>query len=163
MRTAPTLTVTLLALLTSMTLLGAAPRQSVPQAMDLTPAFRSNTAGIDQMKVFEIGGVVVIRGRAVDAAAAEQAGVYARGLGYERVANLVQVIEAPDDAAIARRVERELTRHRALEGCRFAVSSHRGVISLAGSVQHELQKDVAMTVLRNVDGVREVRSELVKN
>ncbi|HEX9163065.1 MAG TPA: hypothetical protein VF980_15275, partial [Thermoanaerobaculia bacterium] len=36
---------------------------AVPQAVDLTPQFRSAGLAIDGLRAFAIGGVVVIRGR----------------------------------------------------------------------------------------------------
>ena len=65
-------------------------------------------------------------------------------------------------ALIARAAERELTVHRALDGCQFRVSSDKGVVRLAGRVRHELQKDVAIALLRTIDGVQSVESTLTK-
>lgn len=137
----------------------AAPAQQ-PQSNDLTPAFRAANLAIDDLRVIEVGGIVVIRGRAADKLAAETAGTMARSLGYERVANLVQIIEAPDDAAIERRAERALASQRALDGCNFHLDSDKGVIRVAGTVQYELQKDMALQVLRGVDGVLSVQNDL---
>lgn len=133
---------------------------SQPQARDLTQAFLDGGVAVDRLQVVEIGGIVVIRGRTADKAAAEQAGVLAASLGYSRVANLVQIAAPADDARIQRAAERELTLHRSLDGCRFRVKSEGGVVHIAGNVQHELQKDMAVHLLRNIDGVREVRSDL---
>ena len=133
-----------------------------PRSVDLTSAFREAGVRIDRLQVVEVGGIVVIRGRAQEKVDAEEAGLLARRLGYTRVANLVQVIEAPDDAVIERTAERELTIHRSLDGCRFSVDSRKGVLHVNGSVRHELQKDVAAQVLRNINGVREVKLELAK-
>jgi osmotically-inducible protein OsmY len=134
-----------------------------PRANDLTQAFRdAGAVSIEKLQVVEIGGIVLIRGRADEKAQAEEIGLLARRLGHERVANLIQVIEAPDDALIVRNAERELTVHRSLDGCRFQVASSKGVLSVNGSVRHELQKDVAVQVLRNVEGVREVKLDLAR-
>lgn len=127
---------------------------------DLTPAFQSAGIHFERMQVFEVGGVVVLRGRTYDRALAEQASRHALSLGYLRVANLIQILEAPDDQAIERAAERELTVHRGLDGCRFNVKASSGVVRVAGRVHHELQKDMAIAVLRSVDGVREVKAEL---
>lgn len=133
-----------------------------PRTSDLTQAFRDAGATIDRLQVVEVGGIVVIRGRADEKLAAEEVGLLARRLGYVRVANLIQVIEAPDDAVIERAAERELTIHRSLDGCRFSVASKKGILSVNGSVTHELQKDVAIQVLKNIDGVREVKLQLAR-
>lgn len=131
-----------------------------PKALDLTPLFAERGVLIRNMRVVEVGGIVVIRGRATNAAQAASAAELAHTLGYSRVANLVQVVLPADDQSIERIAERELTIHRALDGCHFRVESHDGVVKLAGTVSHELQKDVAVALVRNIDGVKEVRSEL---
>jgi osmotically-inducible protein OsmY len=56
--------------------------------------------------------------------------------------------------------ERELSRHRGLDGSNIVVTSVHGVVSLAGHVSHELQKDMAVTLVRNIDGVRGVTDNL---
>lgn len=134
---------------------------ATPQTTDLTNTFRGAGATIDNLQVVEISGIVIIRGRAADKAQAETLGLYAQSLGYHRVANLVQ-IATHDDASIARRAERELSVHRALDGCKFRVTSDQGVVHVAGSVRHELQKDVAAQVLRSINGVRSVEMALDK-
>jgi len=131
------------------------------EPIDLTDTFRDAGAAVDRLQVYEIAGIVLIRGRAASKADAEAVGTYATSLGYIRVANLIQ-IAAHDDVQIARAAERELSVHRALDGCRFRVSSLKGVLHLAGSVRHELQKDVAAQVLRSINGVRSVEMNLDK-
>jgi osmotically-inducible protein OsmY len=132
---------------------------ATPQTNDLTEQFRTSGATVDRLQVFEVGGVVIIRGRVFDRTQAEILSLHATTLGYARVANLVQTIEN-HDAAMTRAAERELSLHRSLDGCRFTVSSEKGVIRVAGSVQHELQKDVASQVLRSIDGVKSVEMNL---
>ena len=132
---------------------------ATPQVTDLTNTFRGAGAAIDRLQVVEIAGIVIIRGRAADKAQAEAVGLHAQNLGYTRVANLIQ-IATHDDAEIARAVERELSVHRALDGCQFRVTSDQGVVHVAGRVRHELQKDVAAQVLRSIDGVRSVEMNL---
>jgi len=134
---------------------------ATPQTTDLTNTFRSAGAAVDRLQVVEISGIVIIRGRAVDAAQAAAVGAYATTLGYTRVANLIQITKH-DDAQIARAAERELTVNRALDGCKFSVRSEQGNVTVAGSVQHELQKDVAAQVLRSINGVRSVELTLEK-
>lgn len=134
---------------------------ATPQTTDLTNTFRGAGAAVDRLQVVEIAGVVIIRGRAADKAEAEAVGRYAQTLGYGRVANLIQ-IATHNDAQIARSVERELSVHRALDGCQFRVSSDRGIVTVAGRVRHELQKDVAAQVLRSIDGVQSVEMTLEK-
>jgi osmotically-inducible protein OsmY len=140
----------------------AAKKPAGPQPTDLTPTFRTASLDVDRLQVFEIGGVVVIRGRVSDPSHSAAAAQYAKSLGYERVANLIQLTKEPDDAALERAAERELTIHRSLDGCKFRVNAEKGVVHVAGSVRHELQKDVATQLVRNIDGVREVRLTLEK-
>lgn len=132
---------------------------ATPQTTDLTVTFRGANAVVDRLQVYEISGIVIIRGRAGDKAEAERLNQYARTLGYARVANLIQIVKH-EDAALVRAAERELTVHRALDGCQFTVSSEQGVVTVAGSVRHELQKDVALAVVRSINGVRSVEVHL---
>lgn len=130
-----------------------------PEAVDLTATFRGAGASIDRLQVYQIAGIVILRGRVADQAAAAEVGRLAKQLGYERVANLIQIVENRDEE-ITRAAEVELSVHRSLDGCRFRVSSEQGVVRVAGQVKHELQKDVAIQVLRNLDGVRSVEVDL---
>lgn len=132
---------------------------ATPQTIDLTDQFRVAGTSVDRLQVYEISGIVVIRGRVADKAQAEIIGQHATTLGYTRVANLIQIVENTDDR-ITRAAERELTIHRSLDGCRFQVSSDNGIVKVAGSVRHELQKDVALQLLRGIDGVKSVQVQL---
>jgi len=143
-----------------LTLTAAASRAANVETVDLTPKFQSASLKVDGLRAVEVGGIVILRGRADSAASAAEAGTLAQSLGYPRVANLIQVIGPPDDAAIERLVERQLGLRRALDGCQFRVDSERGVVHLAGKVQYELQKDVAVDVVRQIAGVRAVVADL---
>lgn len=134
------------------------PRASDPT--DLTPRFRSAALPISDLRAFEIGGIVIIRGRAGDHATAEEAGRMAQKMGYTRVANLVQVVTPPDDAAIRREAERQLSMDGSLEGCKLRVDSQGGVLHVNGTVSEEIQKDEVVALLRTIDGVRDVRTNL---
>lgn len=130
-----------------------------PETVDLTPQFLTAGANVQRLQVYQIADIVIIRGRAADKDQAAILSQRAALLGYTRVANLIQTVEHAD-ADITRRAERELTIHRALDGCRFNVKSDDGVVRVAGTVRHELQKDVAVQVLRSVPGVRSVEINL---
>lgn len=134
---------------------------ATPETRDLTSTFRNAGVAVDRLQVYELAGIVIIRGRTANRTQAEALGQYATTLGYARVANLVQIVES-DDVQIARAAERELSIHRSLDGCRFRVTSEKGVVHLVGTVSHELQKDVAAQILRSIDGVRAVEMSLVK-
>jgi osmotically-inducible protein OsmY len=129
---------------------------------DLTPQVQSAGLDIEGLRAQEVGGIVVLTGRTADRTAAERAGLILRDLGYARVANLIRITAEPDDAAIARTAERQLGRHRALDGCKFRIDSKKGVLRVEGRVRYEMQKDVAMDVLRNISGVRTVETDLQK-
>lgn len=141
-------------------LLTAVPSRAESVVTDLTPKMEQAGVNVEGLRAVEVGGIVVLRGKAADRASAERAGLIAQNLGYARVANLIQVIEPPDDAAIQRTAERKLAQHRSLDGCKFHVESQGGVLRVAGRVQHELQKDVAMRALRNIEGVRTLEADL---
>jgi osmotically-inducible protein OsmY len=131
-----------------------------PSTNDVTPQFVTAGVTVDGLRAVEVGGIVVLRGRTADRAAAEQAGTVAQSLGYTRVANLIQVVQAPDDERIERAVERELSVHRGLDGSQIAVDSTNGVVRLTGKVYSELQKDMAVNLVKTVDGVRSVQASL---
>jgi len=135
----------------------AARAQTEP--IDVTATFRSAGVDIKDLQVFAISGIVLIRGTSPDAAKAAQAGVVARNLGYQRVANLIDITEPSNDGAIVRSAERRLSQ-RGLDGCKFHIDSINGIVHVSGSVQEELQKDVVVDLLRHLDGVKEVHSTL---
>lgn len=132
---------------------------ATPEVNDLTGRFQSAGASLDRLQVYEIAGIVIIRGRAADEAQAAAIGRLAQSLGYSRVANLVQVVEHRD-AELKRAAEVELAVNRSLDGCKFRVTADKGIVRVAGVVRHELQKDVAMQVLRSLDGARSVEVDL---
>jgi osmotically-inducible protein OsmY len=131
-----------------------------PAENDITSKFVAAGVEVPDLRAVEVGGIVVLRGNAASQVEAERAGQIARDLGYARVANLVRVIEPADDAVIQRLAERELSRHRGLDGSSIRIKSVRGIVNLAGRVSQELQKDMAITLVRNIDGVRGVTSNL---
>lgn len=150
---------TAVAIAVTMTITSPVAFAASPAATDLTDLFRSAGASVDRLQVYEIAGIVIIRGQAASHVEAAQTGAIAQSLGYARVANLIQVIEHRDDE-IARAAQMELAVHRSLDGCRFIISSENGIVTVAGHVQHELQKDVAAAVLRSIDGVQGVELAL---
>lgn len=137
----------------------AAGAATTPQPVDRTAQFVAAGVQINGLRALEVGGIVVIRGTTDSDAKAQAASVAAETLGYTRVANLIRVVDAPDDAKIERTAERQLAT-RVLDGCTFHLDSQQGVLTVDGHVRHELQKDVAMSILRNIDGVREVHASL---
>ncbi|HSP14786.1 MAG TPA: BON domain-containing protein [Thermoanaerobaculia bacterium] len=130
------------------------------QPIDLTASFRSAGVDITDLRVYQISGIVLIRGTSADRAKAENAGTVATSLGYQRVANLIELATPANDVRIIRVAEGSLGRQRALDGCTFHIDSLNGVVRLGGSVHQEMQKDVAVELLRKIEGVREVHSDL---
>lgn len=139
--------------------LASANAEPVPQK-DLTKSFLDAGVAVDQLRAIDVGGILIIRGRTADSTAALAATDFAHSLGYSRVANLVQIADVIDDAKIERAAERQLAINRSLDGCHITVDSHQGVVTIAGRVQHELQKDVAVALVRNINGVRSVTESL---
>ncbi len=131
-----------------------------PAARDLTSQFATAGVAVEDLRAVEVGGIIVLRGRTTDRTAAEKASTVAQTLGFSRVANLIQVADAPDDARIKRAAERELAVHRGLDGTQIVVDSMNGIVRLSGKVSNEVQKDVAVSLVRNIDGVRAVQIAL---
>ena len=146
------------AIVASLVVLPSTTKADATATVDITPQLRQSGLDIDNLRGIEVGGIVILRGRALDAADAARAGVYATQLGYTRVANLIEVAAVPDDARIERTAERKLGLQRALDGCNLHVDSNKGVVTVQGTVNSELQKDVAIDIVRNIDGVRAVKA-----
>lgn len=136
----------------------AARAQSEP--IDLTAIFRGAGVDITDLRVYQVSGIVLIRGTSADRGKAENAGTVAKNLGYQRVANLIELAEPTNDVEIVRFAEGRLGRQRTLDGCKFHIVSLNGIVRIGGSVYRELQKDVAVELLRKIDGVKEVHSTL---
>ncbi len=151
-----------LALLTAVVLAASTAHAAEPQAKDLTTMFTRGGVTVDDLQVVEVGGIVVIRGTTTDPSQAAAAGLFAAEHGFTRVANLVQISEPVDDAAIQRRAERELAVNGGLDGCKVSVTAHKGIIHIAGQVRAEEQKDTLVHLLRSVDGVRGVTADLTR-
>ena len=125
----------------------------------ITKVLRENHVDVSGLTVRSVGDVVILRGTGT-AASKDQAGTLVKALGVGRVANLISSAPAFDDEAIRRDAERELASVRSLDGCLLKVACEKGVISVTGTVQHELQKDAARAALRSVSGAKEVRVDL---
>lgn len=140
----------------------AVARDTSPATIDVTQRFADGAFHIDGLHAVEVGGILVLRGRTYEPAEAARIADFAKTLGYERVANVVSVVDPPDDPAIERAAERRLASNRSLDGCTFHVDSQQGVVTIAGRVQYEVQKDVVAGLLRGIDGVRDVKMALVR-
>lgn len=131
-----------------------------PDTKDVTSLFANSGVAVHGLQAIDVGGILVLRGSAVDATQAQAVGAYAKSLGYARVANLVRVDQAVDDAKIERNIERQFALTRGLDGCNIKINSQDGAVRITGTVQNELQKDYAVEMVRNVDGVKSVHSDL---
>ena len=131
----------------------------VPDA-EIQRAVQDAKLPVSGLVVRSVGDIVVLKGNAPDAATIESAARVVRGLGVQRVANMIQVPAAPNDDAIRREAERQLVQTRALDGCRLTVSCERGVLRVTGRVGSELQQDTVRAVLRAVDGVQKIETDL---
>jgi len=129
-------------------------------AVDLTAVFVDGGVTIDRLLVYQIGGIVLIRGRTDDPQQAAEAGRFAARAGYRRVANLIQIVPELADAALVREARHELEMARQLEGCHFRIESAGGIVRLRGEVLREVQRDLAVHLIGKIDGVKEVHSEL---
>ena len=125
----------------------------------IVAALRRANVPLDGLTVHNVDGIVLLGGRA-DAATAGRAVAALNALGFARVANLVKA-DSFDDEGLRRAAERQLAQTRSLDGCMLKVSCSGGVIRVSGTIQNELQQDVARNVLRGV-GAHEVQVELKK-
>jgi osmotically-inducible protein OsmY len=131
--------------------------------VDITAAVVDKGAVIEDLKVVEVNGIVILRGKTNDARKAAKAARIVTDLGHARIANLIAIRDdATDDAAIEYTARRRLELERALEGCRFHVDSNRGVVRLTGRVRREMQADLALQILRRIEGVKEIDNKLTK-
>lgn len=129
-------------------------------AVNLTAAFVDGGVTIDRLLVYQIDGIVLIRGRTGDPLLAAAAGRFAARAGYRRVANLIEVVPEIADAALVRGARRELEMTRQLQGCHFQIESAGGIVRLRGEVTREVQKEIAVHLVGKIDGVKAVHSEL---
>jgi len=135
---------------------------TAPQLTDaqITAALRRANVPLGQLTVRNADGIVIVSGNA-DSETVQKALAAINGLGFTRVANLVKA-DTFDDEGLRREAERQLAQNRSLDGCMLKVSCNRGVIRVSGTVQNEMQQDVARDVLRGVQGAHEVQIELKK-
>jgi len=133
-----------------------------PQLTDaqIAAALRRANVPLERLTVHNVDGIVLVGGNA-DNATAQKAVAAINDLGFTRVANLVRA-ESFDDEGLRREAERQLAQTRSLYGCTLKVSCTRGVIRVTGTVQNDLQPDVARDVLRGVAGAHDVQIALTK-
>jgi len=123
-------------------------------------AIRDAGVSISDLAVHNAGGVVILRGMADSTASAQRAVEIVKSLGVPRVANLIATPAVIDDEVIRRAAERELASTSALDGCTLRVGCQKGIVTVTGTVQYDLQRDAARTALKRVPGVRDVKVDL---
>ena len=116
---------------------------------------RNSGVALDGLRAVDVGGILVLRGTH---------GRSGPGRGCQRL--------RPDPRLRARREPRADRDRSTMRPSRAAssvssaplastaahqIDSQDGVVHISGTVQHELQKDFALEVVRNVDGVKSVR------
>jgi osmotically-inducible protein OsmY len=69
--------------------------------------------------------------------------------------------EVVDDSTIATKVKSALIADPEVKGTQMQVEVYRGVVQLSGFVDHPADAQRAVTVARNVAGVKEVRNNLI--
>jgi osmotically-inducible protein OsmY len=128
---------------------------------EIVNALQRSGARIGSLSVRVVEGIVVMKGVAAPADA-QAAAETLKTLGVKRVANLITPVSTFDDETIRRDAERRLTSTRALEGCKLEVSCTNGVVNVSGTVQNELQKDAARSILRSMPGATDVKINLTR-
>jgi osmotically-inducible protein OsmY len=122
------------------------------------------TAGIDTtgLNIRYVDGIALVGGNTSSRTDVAQINNLVKNLGYDRFANLVQVKEGISDQSIVRNAERQLTMQHNFEGCKFAVACQSGVLTVKGTVVRDVQKDAVRAAVKNIAGVKSVRTELVR-
>jgi osmotically-inducible protein OsmY len=69
--------------------------------------------------------------------------------------------EYVDDTTISARVQSGIVQDQALKGFRIGVETMQNVVQLSGFVDTPAAKERAERIARNVDGVRDVRNDIV--
>lgn len=128
--------------------------------VDLTLAFVAGGVTIDDLVVYQIADIVLIRGRTDDPARAAEAGRFAGRSGYLRVANLIEIVPRIEDAGIEALAHHRLEIARMLQGCAFRIDSTDGSVRLGGQVDREDQRLFAIALVGSIEGVTDVRSAI---
>lgn len=130
------------------------------EAGSVVSAVERSGAPIVELKVAVVDGIVVLRGKTTSSLAAERATAAVRELGYDRIANLVEVTSLPDDEAIERTAERKLFLSRSLNGCHFRVNCISGTVVLSGTATNSMQIELAQRILQRISGVKSVKANV---
>lgn len=127
---------------------------------EIRSALICQSLDVSTVKIISAEGIVILRGTVDNINTYEALEPAVKRLGYARVANLIRLTTAPDNSALRRAVERELSLTRALDGCQLQVTAEGGRVVIRGTVQTALQIDAATAVARGVRGVHHVETQL---
>jgi len=141
----------------SMFLFPTAARGAQP---DVQAAMRNANIQVSRLNIVQAEGITIVKGQVTRREDVQRVADVIRGLGYGRVANMVRIVPLPDDELLLLEAERRLALTRSLAGCDFTVDVKGGNLSLRGTVDSEQQKDLAINVLEQIEGVLSVRAEL---
>ena len=130
------------------------------QQSDIQLALDKANLSVSGLSVVEAEGILILRGQVQRQGQIERVASVVRGLGYTRVAPLLNVVPLPDDDAIALNAERQLSMSRSMEGCRLVVRSTNGVVTIRGTVASVLQSDLARQIVARLEGVKAVKTQL---
>ena len=96
-----------------------------------------------------------------------------RQLGYWKMTLLASLVAAPlvagcgktigetiDDTTITTRVKTAMLNDPAVSGTSIDVDTYKGVVTLSGRVKSQGERDQALALARQVDGVTEVKDAL---
>jgi osmotically-inducible protein OsmY len=147
--------------LSAMLLFATSAASAATPAEAVGSALINSGADVRGISVIQVEDIVILRGTVPSLTHLARVQSALLACGDRRIANLVVIAAKPDDVAIERRVERALSLAASLKGCRFAlVQSRDGAVRIEGTVRLETQKDVARSIVRGVEGVREVEAQL---
>lgn len=112
---------------------------------------------VDDLKVVQIEGIVIVRGTVRSRAALKEALERIASLEGARVANMLRFVPMPADEWITSEAERNLSLARGLRGSVLRVSTTGGIVTVSGRVENDIQRDTAAEIVRRIEGVRDVR------
>lgn len=168
---------TLLIVVTAVSLMSCATPDSVVTAKIKAKMAADTTVSASQIDVDTKEGVVTLTGMVESQEAKDQALRIARETnGAVRVDDMISVRvaesrgDAPnpdrsmgemvDDAQITMRVKSRLLDDPAVKGTKIDVDTRDGVVFLTGSARTREEKDKAIELAKNTEGVREVQADI---
>jgi hyperosmotically inducible protein len=169
---------TLLIVVTAVSLMSCAAPDSVVTAKIKTKMMADKAVSADKIEVDTRDGVVTLTGMVQSQEAKDHALRIARETnGARKVVDMISVRvaegrgEAPsperstgeriDDAEITMRVKTRLLDDPAVKGTKIDVDTRDGVVFLTGSARTNEEKDKAIQLARNVEGVRDVQADIM--